>query len=93
MEIRTVIMGVLAIVVGAILLAAILPTALDTFYDVKSDDVANAYHGVDANGKTVADDKNITNNAATSAVFQLLPLFAVLGGMAILAGFAYKEYA
>ena len=93
MEVKTVIMGVIAIAVGAILLAAILPTALDTFYDVKSDEVSNAWHGVDANGKTITDDKNITNNAATSAVFQLLPLFAVLGGMAILGGFAYKQYA
>ena len=67
------IMGdIIAITVGAILIASMLPTALDSFYNV------NTGWFVFGGGSTG------TNDSATVAIFNLLPLFAVLGGLALM---------
>ena len=67
------IMGdVLAIALGGILVAAMLPTALDSFYDTN---VGWFVYGGTSSG---------TNDTATVAIFKLLPLFAVLGGLMLI---------
>ena len=67
------IMGdVLAIALGCILVAAMLPTALDSFYDTN---VGWFVYGGTSSG---------TNDTATVAIFKLLPLFAVLGGLMLI---------
>ena len=67
------IMGdVLAIALGGILVAAMLPTALDSFYDTN---VGFFTYGGTSTG---------TNDTATVAIFKLLPLFAVLGGLMLI---------
>ena len=67
------IMGdVLAIALGGILVAAMLPTALDSFYDTN---VGWFVYGGTSTG---------TNDTATVAIFKLLPLFAVLGGLMLI---------
>ena len=63
---------VIAIAVGAILIASILPTALQSFYKVNT--------GFFVWGGSAAG----TNDTAAVAIFQLLPLFAVIGGMALM---------
>ena len=75
---------VIALVVGSILLAALIPTALDTLYDQATDTSFRWDNGVEG-GSAGA------NDTATFAIFKLLPLFAVIGGMAILGGVALKE--
>lgn len=81
---------IITLVIGVVLLGAMLPTALTSFYNVKSDK-ANHPYGIDAAGAVISTDLNITDNSAVSAIFRLLPLFAVLGGMTFLAGIALKE--
>ena len=67
------IMGdIIAITVGAILIASMLPTALDSFYSVNT---GWFVYGGSSTG---------TNDTATVAIFNLLPLFAVLGGLALM---------
>ena len=67
------IMGdVIAITVGAILIASMLPTALSSFYKVNT---GWFVYGGASTG---------TNDTATVAIFNLLPLFAVLGGLALM---------
>lgn len=90
MEMKTIMISIIAITVGAILLGAMLPTALDSLYGTATA-TNNQAHGFDQNGKTIATDLNVTNDDATIAIWNLLPLFAVLGGMALLAGFAYTK--
>ena len=90
MEVRSIMMGVIAIAVGAILLGALLPTALDTLYGTQTA-TNNQAHGFDSNGKAIATDLNVTNDDAVIAIYNLFPLFAVLGGMVLLAAFAYKR--
>ena len=86
------IVGILvALLVGAILLSALLPTALNSIYDVKTA-TNNQANNLDANGKAIATDLNVTNDDASIAIFNLFPLFAVLGGLGIMAAFVYKNY-
>ena len=67
------IMGdIIAITVGAILIASMLPTALSSFYKVNT---GWFVYGGASTG---------TNDTATVAIFNLLPLFAVLGGLALM---------
>ena len=82
---------IIGLVVGVILIGAMLPTALTGFYNVKSAKAGHEY-GYDGAGKAITTDLNVTNDAATSAIFQLLPLFAVLGGMALIAGVGLKQF-
>ena len=63
---------IIAIAIGAILIGAMLPTALDAFYDT------NTGFFVYGGGSTG------TNDTATVAIFKLLPLFGVLGGLALM---------
>jgi hypothetical protein len=83
---------IIGLVVGVILIGAMLPTALSGFYNVKSDVADHPYQGYDVNARPIANDLNVTNNAAVSAIFKLLPLFAVLGGMALIAGVGLKQF-
>ena len=91
MEMKNIITVVIALAVGAILLGAILPTALSSLYKVQTYD-ANQLYGYDGAGKAITTDLNVSNDGPSIAIFNLFPLFAVLGGMAILAGFVYKGY-
>ena len=72
---------IIAITVGAILIASMLPTALDSFYNV------NTGWFVFGGGSTG------TNDTATVAIFNLLPLFAVLGGLALMLAPVVKRLA
>ena len=63
---------IIAITVGAILIASMLPTALDSFY------------GVNTGWFVYGGTSTGTNDTATVAIFNLLPLFAVLGGLALM---------
>ena len=63
---------IIAITVGAILIASMLTTALHSFYDVNT--------GFFVYGGT----STSANDTATVAIFNLLPLFAVLGGLALM---------
>ena len=63
---------IIAIVIGAILVASMLPTALTSFYKVNT--------GWFVFGGTSTG----SNDTATVAIFNLLPLFAVLGGLALM---------
>ena len=63
---------IIAITVGAILIASMLPTALTSFYKV------NTGWFVFGGGSTG------TNDTASVAIFNLLPLFAVLGGLVLM---------
>ena len=76
---------IIGLVVGAVLLASILPTALDSLYDNTVNTDYRWDNGVEA-GTSGA------NDTATFALAKLLPLFAVLGGMAIMVGVAVKEF-
>ena len=91
MEMKTVMVGIISILVAAILLANLLPTATDSLYSVKTAD-SNQGVGLDGNGKTITDDLNVTNDGTVIAIWNLFPLFAVLGGMAVLTGYVYKQY-
>ena len=76
------IMGdIIAIAVGAILIASMLPTALNAFYDVNT---GWFVYGGTSTG---------TNDTATVAIFNLLPLFAVLGGLALMLAPVVKRLA
>ena len=75
------IMGdIIAIVIGAILVASMLPTALTSFYKV------NTGWFVYGGGSTG------TNDTATVAIFNLLPLFAVLRGLALMIAPVIKHF-
>lgn len=63
---------IISMVIGAILIASMLPTALSSFYKV------NTGWFVFGGGSTG------TNDTATVAIFNLLPLFAVLGGLVLM---------
>ena len=63
---------IIAITVGAILIASMLPTALDSFY------------GVNTGWFVYGGSSTGVNDTATVAIFNLLPLFAVLGGLALM---------
>lgn len=78
-EIGSILGDIIAIVVGAILIASMLPTALSSFYKV------NTGWFVYGGGSTG------TNDTATVAIFNLLPLFAVLGGMMLMAAPVLKR--
>ena len=68
------IMGdIITIAIGAILVASILPTALKSFYAVDS---SLFYFGPSGSSNA--------NDTATIAIFKLLPLFTVLGGLALM---------
>lgn len=82
---------IISLIVGCILVAAVLPTALTLFYKEKSD-VSGHVYGYDAYGKAIATDVNTTNDAATSAIYKLFPLFAALGGMTLVIGVGLKEF-
>ena len=93
MEVKTIVIGVIALIIGGILLASMLPTALNSIYDTNSNAFRFSSAGhLDGNSKPIARDLNVTHDAATAAIWNILPLFAVLGGMGILIGFVYKEY-
>ena len=91
METRTILVAVIGLAVGAILLGSMLPTALDSMYGVQTAD-SNQAHGFDSKGVAIATDLNVTNDGSTIAIVNLLPLFAVLGGLGVLATFVYKAY-
>lgn len=75
--------GVLiGLVVGAILIAALLPTALDALYDQSDGAKFKWDNGLATGG---------TNDTATLAIFRLLPLFAVIGALAVMIGVVLKE--
>lgn len=76
--------------VAAILIAAVFPTVVDNFYDTKTR-TDNKMSGQDRNSSTIATDLNVTNDAATIAIFNLLPLFTILGGVAVLAGASLRQ--
>lgn len=80
----------LGLVIGCILIASMLPSALTAFYKTPSDAAGHAY-GYDAYGKAITTDLNLTNDAATSAIYKLFPLFAVLAGMTLVAGIGLKH--
>ena len=63
---------IIAITVGAILIASMLPTALDSVY------------GVNTGWFVYGGSSTGVNDSATVAIFNLLPLFAVLGGLALM---------
>ena len=85
-------MGVIVIGVAAILFATLLPSALSAFYKQDTNAYAHMYDiSKDANGKTIAANLNYSDTA-TTAIWKLLPLFATLGGMAVLVGVGLKEY-
>ena len=90
MELGKVLLVVIGLAIGAILLASILPTAMQGFYNVKSNKAGHVY-GRDASGSAIVTDLNITDDTATSAIFQLLPLFAVLGALVTLMAIALKD--
>ena len=71
-ELGSVMGDIIAITVGAILIASMLPTALNSFYDVNT---GWFVYGGASTG---------VNDTATVAIFNLLPLFAVLGGLALM---------
>ena len=91
MEIKSIIGAVIILVIGAVLLATMLPTALHNLYEVKTSD-ANQGPNLDPNGVAIATDLNVTNDGSVIAIWNLLPLFAVLAGMGLLGVFAYKTY-
>ena len=68
----TILPSIISIVIGAVLIASMLPTALSAFYKV------NTGWFVYGGGSTG------TNDTATVAIFNLLPLFAVLGGLVLM---------
>ena len=76
---KDIIGSVIAITVGAILVAAMLPTALTSFYKV------NTGWFVFGGGSTG------TNDTAAVSIFNLLPLFAVIGGLALMLAPVVKE--
>ena len=91
MEMKTVMMAIIGILIGSILLASLLPTALDTIYGTQTA-TNNQAAGLDSNGKAIATDLNVTNDDATIAIWNIFPLFAVLGGLGILVSIGLKEY-
>lgn len=78
-EMGSIMTDVIAIAIGAILIASMLPTALDAFYDTNT---GWFVYGGTSTG---------TNDTATVAIFRLLPLFAVIGGMALMLAPALKH--
>ena len=83
--------SVISLVIAAILLASLLPSALQMFFNQKTD-TAGYIYGYDANGKAIATDLNVTNSAATSSIYKLFPLFLVLGGLVVIGAFVMKNY-
>ena len=84
---------ILALLIGGILLAAMLPTALNSLYDTNSNRFRFAAgDSLDSNSKPIAWDLNVTQDTASSAIWNLFPIFAVLGGLGVLASFVYKNY-
>ena len=85
---------IIGLLVGSILLAALVPTALNTMYDTNSNTFHFGTEGMyDASGKPIAEDLNGTADTATAAIWNLLPLFGVLAALGVMAVFVYKEYA
>ena len=63
---------IIAITVGAILIASMLPTAMQAFYNVNT---GWFVYGGTSTG---------TNDTAAVAIFRLLPLMAVIGGLVLM---------
>ena len=91
MEVKTMMVAVLVIMVGSILLASMLPTALDAVYSEDSSCFSHQKWSSDVNGKAIACNKN-ESDTASAAIYNLFPLFTVLGGLGILVGVGLKEY-
>ena len=83
--------AVIGIVITAILLAALLPTATSSFY--KGQQKGQYIQGYDGNGKAITTDLNVTADTATYSILTLLPLFTVLGGLAIMVMFVKDSFA
>ena len=90
MEMKMIMIGIIGVLVAAILLSSMLPTALSALYKVPTAD--NEAYGYDVNGKAIATDLNATNDATSIVIWHLFPLFAAIGGIAVLSGYVYKEY-
>ena len=87
-------MGVLiGLIVGGVLLAAMVPTALSALYKTSSDTFRPGYTGsTDVNGKAIAANVNISVDTATAAMWNIMPLFTALAALALLLGFGLKEF-
>ena len=70
---------IISVAVGVILIAAILPTALSSLYQV------NTGWFVYGGGSTG------TNDTATVAIFKIFPLFAVLAGLLLIIAPVYRH--
>ena len=95
MEFEDRIMTVVALVICAILLAALLPSAINLLNQQLTGKDWGAGYGatdqLDVNGKVIALNLNGTDDTASVAIVRLFPLFTVLGGMGLLVGLVAKK--
>ena len=78
--------AIIGLVIAAILIAALLPTAMTQMYTGLTKDTDFRWDNGVESGSAGA------NDTATFAIAKLLPLFLVIGGLVVMIGVGVKEF-